>query len=116
MNLLQDDNGDLAIVNNALAMTDGLQQVKQEVAQRLRTILGEWFLDTSLGMPYLTELAEKGLKLSAAADYFRNEISACPGVKAINKLELAFNAATRELSVSTVVQGETGTISLEVTV
>lgn len=114
--LLQTDSNDVAVVNNALALTDGLQQVKQELMQRLQTISGEWFLDTSMGLPYLTDLTQKGMKLSTAAQYFRNEINACPGVLAINKLDLSLDNATRELTIDLEVQGEDGAISLEVTV
>lgn len=114
--LLQTDSNDVAVVNNALVLTDGLQQVKQELMQRLQTISGEWFLDTSVGLPYLTDMTQKGMKLSTAAQYFRNEINACPGVLAINKLELSLDNTTRRLSVAIEVQGETGEISLEVTV
>lgn len=114
--LLQQDTNDLAIVNNTLAIIDGLQQVKQELMQRLQTISGEWFLDTSLGLPYLTDMTQKGLALTTVAQYFRNEINACPGVLAINELDLSLDNATRRLTVALQVQGETGAISAEVTV
>lgn len=114
--LLQLDTNDLAIVNNAFAITDGLQQVKQNIRQRLQTISGEWFLDISIGLPYLTDLTQKGMKLSTAAQYFRNEINACPGVLAINKLDLSLDPATRQLTIQLEVQGESGAIPAEVTV
>ena len=44
---------DLVIKNNDLILIDNTERVAQQVLITLRFWLGEWFLDTREGVPYL---------------------------------------------------------------
>ena len=50
---LNEDTGDLEITNNDLSLTYGVDSRRQHLEIRLRTFLSEWFLDTTVGVPYV---------------------------------------------------------------
>jgi hypothetical protein len=54
------DNRDLAVSNGdfVLCATD-THSLAQALSIRLRTFAGEWFLDTRVGIPYLTDILGK---------------------------------------------------------
>lgn len=45
-------DGDLEIKNGDLLLTTSDDAVRQHLQQRLRTFLGEWFLDLDVGIPF----------------------------------------------------------------
>lgn len=79
--LLNNDTGDLIFVNGKCPVT---QLQADVVAQRLRitlyTFLGEWFLDQTVGVPYLQQIFTKVQKKSTVDLIFQGLISKDPGV------------------------------------
>ena len=65
------DNGDLLIVDS----------VPQHVKQRILTILGEWFLDLSIGLPWFDEILGKGTELTLVEALLKQTITDTPGVR-----------------------------------
>ena len=57
-------DGNLALVNDTLA-------VGQHVRQRLSTFEGEWFLDTTAGVPWLDEILGKAYDPALAESVVR---------------------------------------------
>lgn len=102
-----DANGDIVIVDGDFVFTSGLEAVVQDIKIGLRTIRGEWFLDLEEGVPYyegetvpasealLGELFDEPKALSA----FRATILARAAVSDILSLGVAFEGATREMTV-----------------
>lgn len=81
--------------------------VEQAIQTRLRLWLGEWFLDTSDGTPYLTQiLGERHGKNPDAA--IKQRILGTPGVSQLLSYSSSFNAPTdgvpRTLTVNALVQ------------
>lgn len=112
---LQDGNGDLVIANNNLVLkTDALVEMKQRLTNALRWFTGEWFLDTSGGVPWLV-IMKKGNTPAQGAAILKSYIAAQPGVKAINSF--AFTVATNRRA-SLVFQAETdsGPVDIDQTV
>lgn len=114
--LLQDSTGDLVFTNNQLTFVDGADQVKQSIIQRFRTFAGEWFLDTSLGIPYFQNVLVKNPNLTLIESYFKNELWAVPGVLSIINFSLNFDPVARTISISCSVQSSAGPIQVEVTI
>ena len=114
--LLQDSTGDLVFTNNQLTFVDGADQVKQSIIQRFRTFAGEWFLDTSLGIPYFQNVLVKNPNLTLIESYFKNELWAVPGVLSIITFSLNFDPVARTISISCSVQSSAGPIQVEVTI
>lgn len=105
-------NNDLDITNNELTLITGIDETSQNITVNLKTILGEWFLDESIGVPWLNEIFVKKNSLSQAQAILINQIKQTNGVKKINDIQFDFKNSTRQLSVSTRVQSEDGDIIL----
>ena len=79
--LLNTDTGDLVFINGQRPVT---QLQADVVAQRLRitlyTFYGEWFLDDTIGVPYIQQIFTKVSKKSTVDLIFQGIISADPGV------------------------------------
>ncbi len=59
-------NNDLDITNNELTLITGIDETSQNITVNLKTILGEWFLDEAIGVPWLNEIFVKRNSLSQA--------------------------------------------------
>lgn len=79
--LLNKDTGDLVFTNGSCPVT---QLQADVVAQRLRiklyTFYGEWFLNDTVGVPYIQQIFTKVKKKSTVDLIFQGIISADPGV------------------------------------
>lgn len=73
------------------------QSLEEEVAQhlriRLRFFLGEWFLDTTQGIPFFRDVLRKNPSLSLLRALFRRAIQSTPGVDAVQKLDLSVDSS-----------------------
>lgn len=86
-------NGDLIIVNNG-------ERVAQQVLITLREWLGEWFLKTSDGIPYLEYILVKNPNEAHVRQILMEAIENVEGVKKVTELEFVFNRILRTLTVS----------------
>lgn len=86
-------NGDLIIVNNG-------ERVAQQVLITLREWLGEWFLKTSDGIPYLEYILVKNPNEAHVRQILTEAIENVEGVKKVTELEFVFNRILRTLTVS----------------
>jgi hypothetical protein len=95
------ENYDMTLLNRDMRITTESEIVAQRLETRLQFIFGEWFLDTSQGLPYPQNIFEEGL-LNTDALYalFRTEIANTPGVTNINSLTLDINRDERELTIN----------------
>ena len=50
---LTDDDGNLVIQGNTLVLAEPKQEIKQRLLQELRLFSREWFLNITLGIPYV---------------------------------------------------------------
>lgn len=79
--LIDSKTGDLVFKNGACPVT---QLQADIVAQRLRitlyTFYGEWFLDETLGVPYIQQIFSKVRRKSTVDLIFQGLIAADPGV------------------------------------
>lgn len=96
--LLSDENNDLYLVNNDLAMGEGQQAVAQIVNNVLRTQLGELSTDTTRGIPYLETVLGDNPDVNLWSSYM---------VNAINSIEYV----NRVVSFVPKVDGQTNTLS-----
>ena len=95
-------------------LTNSPAAVAQAVLTRLKLWLGEWFVDTSDGTPYLQQiLGERIGKSPDAAVKLR--ILGTPGVTAINTYSSSYNGQTRTFTVTANVQTQFGATSIVTT-
>lgn len=97
-------NGDLMIVNNG-------ERVAQQVLITLREWLGEWFLKTSDGVPYLEYILVKNPNEAHVRQVLSEAIQSVDGVKGVTELEFAFNRILRTLTVSYEIDTDYGFIT-----
>ena len=88
-------DGNLAIVTDAEA-------VGQHVRQRLMTYSGEWFLDTTCGVPWLTELMGRQYDPALAEAVVKAEIVDTNGVTGIEDFSVSFTRDIRRLNIKNI--------------
>ncbi len=90
-------------------LVDSPATVAQAVLTRLRLIQGEWFLDVTAGVPYLTDVL--GFNTSGTRDLaIKNVILGTQGVVSLDAYASQFDALTRRFTVTatlTTIYGET---------
>lgn len=103
---------DLQIGSNGdLQLADGAWRVAQQIKVTLLTFLGEWFLDTSFGVPYLEDILVKAPRWGAINALLRARIIDVPSVLRVTRLDLTFDRSARHLVVTfeaTTAEGLTG--------
>ena len=115
--LLDSDTNDIIFVNGQCPVTQRLTDV---VAQRLKitlyTFLGEWFLDTSIGVPYFQQIFGKVRSKSTIDLIFQRIIANDPDVIEILSFESELAASTRGYTMTFQVRVRDNTSSLPITI
>lgn len=104
-------SNDLVIKNNDLILIDNAERVAQQVLITLRFWLGEWFLDTREGVPYLEYILVKNPNMSHIKQILTEKINSVDGVNSIVFLDFDFRRITRELYVDFEVDTDYGLIT-----
>jgi hypothetical protein len=97
VDLKLDATGDLDLTDNEFSLVTGAEAVAQDVRSRLLFFLGEWFLDTRLGVDWFGTVLVKNPNWPAIHAMFRKVIRETPGVREVTHLTFDFNAGTRTL-------------------
>lgn len=93
-------DGDLVLTNDADPNNGGANPILQDILQTLRYFLGEWFLNTTEGLPWFQEIMVKNPDLSKIETILMNAILGRPGVTQLTEFTLTPNFSIRLLSVS----------------
>ena len=101
-----DAAGDVMFGRGQGSYLSGTEATAQRVRSNLRLILGEFFADTSVGVPTVPNenadappiLGERPNKSYARA-VFTNAILGTEGIASIDSLEVSVDSSTRELTV-----------------
>jgi hypothetical protein len=101
MDILLDANGDLSVsAAGELSLTSGVAETaKQELWIELRTFLGEWFLDTTVGVPFYRDVLIKNPNLALLRTLFIQKIQANQYVESVLSINLDWDRGTRSLTV-----------------
>ncbi len=91
-----DSDGDYTL-NNFIEDTPATIQA---VATRLRLFAGEWFLDTSSGVPYYDKILTKPVRLSEVETIIKNRITETDGIDQLSSFSMNFDRTNRSLDVS----------------
>lgn len=102
---------DLILQDRDLMVIDNAERVAQQIVIQLRFWYGEWFLDTSDGVPYLERVLVKNPNLNHIRQIFREAIEKVPDVKKVNYVDLDFDEVQRGLMVSYQVLTDFGLIT-----
>ena len=88
------DNGKLAF-----QPVRGADEIAQRVAIHLRTWIGEWFLDSAHGVPYLESILGHGRRMLIVEAILRSHILSVEGVESITSFVMEHDRAERKLTV-----------------
>jgi hypothetical protein len=88
-------NGDLPEVTT---MISSYVLTIQRIQIRLKTFLGEWVLDTDVGIPYFSWRQQRSLSAQAVEGRIRLELEETPGVIRVTECTSTFNPTTRTMS------------------
>lgn len=76
------------------------ESLAQRLTVKLRTFMGEWFLDSSVGIPYIESVLGKNRSLIAIQAIFQNAIQSEPEVISLISLTTDLDKVNRILTVT----------------
>lgn len=89
------------IVNDAdLMAIDNAERVAQQIKIQLLTWRGEWFLDTTHGVPYLDYILVKNPSIELIRSIFREQIMSVDDVNDVVDIEIDYDVKTRIMTVA----------------
>lgn len=92
------DNDILLTAGRASVITDKVAAAAILLANKFRFFLGEWFLDTRLGVPYREVVMVKNPDLRIVRQILRQVILTTPPIVDVISVSTAFDTAARKLS------------------
>lgn len=93
--------GDLLLVEGDLEITPTtLYGIQQHILQRLRVYLGEWYLNTTIGLPYFQQILVKNPIQANIDAVFQTAIVQTPGVIALTSYSFSPNFLARQLTIT----------------
>lgn len=98
-NLALDSNHDIIIGRGATRIS-GAAQVAQLVKCRLLTLMGEWKLDSSIGLPWFEAIFTKQVRPADIEAAIANIIRGTPGVQQLISIEVDADYRARSLGIS----------------
>ena len=111
LNLQLSAAGDLVVTQGKTALVDS---TTQRVATRLRMLLGEWFLDTSDGTPYLQDILVKGARLDLVRAAFDARVRGTEGVLDVVTVILSPDRVNRKIGATITAVGPDGAFTVVV--
>ncbi len=105
----QENDGDFSIPIRLV--TDPDEETALRLTNRFRLFMGEWYLDTRVGVPwYQRILGQKEGNLPAIRTLVENIVRYTPGVQEVVSIDLTYTRASRELSISVRARTQSGAI------
>lgn len=101
---------DWVIQNGDLVLADDKQGILQNILQTLKIYFGEWFMNTSLGIPYFNQILVKNPQQDVINAILINQILNVPGVSQLNEYSFTPDFIARKLEVSFLAQTTAGLV------
>lgn len=90
---------DLVIENGDLQFVSDGEEVAQNVKIRLYWILGEWFYNKGVGVPWFSKIFKLDVSPIAKREFITQTILGTPGVRQIKKLEQSVSGRAGALAI-----------------
>ena len=97
---LHANDHDILIKDGDFLLIDNAERVAQQIKVKLLTFLGEWFLDTTWGVPYLEYILVKQPNQELIKQILSEQILSVDDVKSLNALELDYQVKVRTLIIN----------------
>jgi hypothetical protein len=109
MDILLNSLGDIDVTNNEIILVTENDAIAQHLSIRLKTFLGEWFLNTNIGMPYFEEFLVKSPNKLVLDSRIREAVLETPGIVSVDSIEYSLDPVTRALSIAFTATLDSGT-------
>lgn len=93
------NSNDLVLRDGDIFLIDDAERVAQQVLITLRFWYGEWFLNTTEGVPYLEYILVKNPNLAHVRQILTEAIESVPGVVSLDSMDIDFDRQGRTLVV-----------------
>lgn len=93
--LLDLETHDIKLVDNAIVLVTGIDAIRQHLKCRFLLFLGEWFLDTTIGVPYFRDILIKNPSFVVVQEVLKSVILDTPGVILLLQFDFSFESVTR---------------------
>jgi hypothetical protein len=112
---------DLQVINGDLVLTsdidiNGTNPILQDILQKMRMFLGEWFLDNTKGVPWFQQIFIKNPDMSKIEAIFIELILSTSGVDSLMDYSFVSDKATRRFEVSFLAQTTRGIVDYSGTI
>lgn len=97
---LNKDTHDLLITNGDLSLVEKSEQIAQNLKIRLQFFSGEWFLDTTKGLPFYSDILVKNPNIPDVDALIKAEILDTPGVLELLEFISSYTNASRTYSIN----------------
>lgn len=95
-----DTNHDMTFGKGLANFAVNAESVRINVETKLLVLLGEWFLDTTLGVDYLGKIAQKPPDFAYLQSVVKATILATDGVQSIESFDMTFSQSSRIVSIT----------------
>lgn len=103
-----DTNNDLALDNFNFVIVDGEENVAQRLKTNLQIFRGEWFLDTTRGVPYYQAILLKNPDSKLVEAELKKAIIDTDGIAKLKSFEMDFDNSLRRLTITFTAQTDEG--------
>lgn len=103
-------SGDLALASGDLVAVGGLDSISSDCSATLQTILGEWFLDTTIGVDWPGKVWTKAPSLDLVRAVIRDALLGVLGVVEVVSVSIDLDAVSRTLTASWSVRSDLGVL------
>lgn len=103
--------GDIDVTDGRISIVRGADAVRQRWLIYIRTFLAEWFLDQTIGVPYIQRLFKKQISRQVIKQIFTTASLEVPGIlQVVSVIVDSLNVATRfaEVTVTCIIDGAEG--------
>lgn len=105
-------NGDMAFVNGECPVTSSLlDSVIQRTKIKLGTFYGEWFLNTTYGIPYFQVILQKTTPKAVVDSIFKTQILQDKDILSIVEFNSILDNQTRKYSMTFRIKVRDGSVS-----
>ncbi len=90
---------DLLVTNGDLSLVSGVDAITQDLQQSLQVWAGEWFLDTTVGIPYRQQILVKNPNLDLVQADLVNAALSVPGITEVTSFTFNYDSTNRSITV-----------------
>ena len=105
------NTNDIVLKNGDVLLIDNAERIAQQILISLRFWLGEWFLDTRQGVPYLAYILVKNPNEAHIKHVLTDAIKNVDGVDLVTNMDLSLNRIKRALTVEYTVKTSAGLLT-----